>query len=297
MVFAGACSYGVLSTIVKLAYREGYGAAEISFTQALLGMAVLWLLVLSREKVRFRVNWPLLWTGVAIGMTSFVYYLSVRYIPASLAIVLLMQFVWMGILLDWLLFRQRPGWLQIVSTVLILAGSVLSGGILKEAPAATTPIPGTDGQTIGILLALASAFLYAIYIVANSRYGKELNPLRKSAVIMTGSTLGIGLVNLHSLLSQPHTDAGLWKWTVLLALFGTIIPPVLFAKGMPRIGAGISAVVMTVELPVAMIASGILLGEQLDGVQWCGVVLILAAIVWLKVGKGAKAKEDLESTA
>lgn len=279
MVFAGACSYGVLSTIVKLAYREGYNAAEICFTQALLGMVVLWLLVFSREKVRFRLNWPLLLTGAAIGMTSFVYYVSVQFIPASLAIVLLMQFVWMGILLDWLLFRQRPGWLQIVSAVLILAGSVLSSGMLKDDAGSS------DGLLAGVLLALASAFLYSIYIVANSRYGNELNPLRKSAVIMTGSTLGIGLVNLHALVSQPHTDAGLWKWTLLLAFFGTIVPPVLFAKGIPRIGVGISAVVITAELPVAMIASGVLLGEQLDLVQWCGVVLILAAIVWLKVGK------------
>jgi drug/metabolite transporter (DMT)-like permease len=284
MVFAGACSYGVLSTIVKLAYREGYHAAEISFTQALLGMAVLWLLVLLREKIRFRVNWPLLWTGVAIGLTSFVYYLSVRYIPASLAIVLLMQFVWMGILLDWLLFKQRPGWLQTVSTLLILAGSVLAGGILKETPV-VAETRDSAASLAGILLALGSAFLYAIYIVANSRYGNGLHPLRKSAVIMTGSTLGIGLVNLHSLATQPFTGHGLWKWTVLLALFGTIIPPVLFAKGIPRIGAGVSAVVMTAELPVAVIAAGILLGEQLDALQWCGVALILLAIVWLKAGQ------------
>ncbi|WP_346320400.1 DMT family transporter [Chitinophaga sp. YIM B06452] len=281
MVFAGACSYGALSTIVKLAYREGYHAAEISFTQALLGMAVLWLLVLLREKIRFRVNWPLLWTGAAIGLTSFVYYLSVRYIAASLAIVLLMQFVWMGILLDWLLFKQRPGWLQIVSTLLVLAGSVLAGGVLKETPGAADPA----GWLTGVLLALGSAFLYAVFVVANSRYGNELHPLRKSAVIMTGSTLGIGLVNLHTLATQPFTGYGLWKWTVLLALFGTIIPPVLFAKGIPRIGAGVSAVVMTAELPVAVIAAGILLGEQLDAVQWCGVVLILLAIAWLKIGK------------
>lgn len=281
MVFAGACSYGVLSTIVKLAYREGYHAAEISFTQALLGMAVLWLMVLLREKIRFRVNWPLLWTGAAIGLTSFVYYLSVRYIAASLAIVLLMQFVWMGILLDWLLFKQRPGWLQIVSTLLVLAGSVLAGGVLKETRGAAGPA----GWLTGVLLALGSAFLYAVFVVANSRYGNELHPLRKSAVIMTGSTLGIGLVNLHTLATQPFTGHGLWKWTVLLALFGTIIPPVLFAKGIPRIGAGVSAVVMTAELPVAVIAAGILLGEQLDAVQWCGVALILLAIAWLKIGK------------
>jgi drug/metabolite transporter (DMT)-like permease len=76
MVFAGACSFGILSTFVKLAYREGYTAAEISFTQALAGMVVLWILYLLRQRRREKTTpgqwgWLLL-TGASIGLTSFV---------------------------------------------------------------------------------------------------------------------------------------------------------------------------------------------------------------------------------
>src|SRR5688572_11954440 len=135
LVFAGACSFGILSTFVKLAYQEGFTAAEISFSQALVGMVALWLLVFLTRKKKTEtlsafpsslLSWPLLGTGAAIGLTTFVYYLSVRYIPASLAVVLLMQFTWIGIGLDWLLFGQKPSRLHLLMTSVILMGTVLA---------------------------------------------------------------------------------------------------------------------------------------------------------------------------
>ena len=43
-VFLGACSFGVLSTIVKNAYEEGYTLGQITGSQAFLGMVILWVL-------------------------------------------------------------------------------------------------------------------------------------------------------------------------------------------------------------------------------------------------------------
>ncbi len=284
MVFAGACSFGILSTFVKLAYADGYTAAEIAFSQAAMGMAVLWALSVAGIKrhglpLNARGWASLLLTGAFIGLTTFVYYVSVQYIPASLAIVLLMQFSWMGILLDWLLFKKKPGRRQAVVTALVLAGTVLSGGALNPQ--------ARDISLPGVLYALLSAFLYAVYVVANSRSGNQLRPLQKSAVIMTGSTLGIFVVNAPLLVNGSHYNSGLLQWTLFLSFFGTIVPPVLFAKGIPRIGAGISAVVMTAELPVAVLCSHLVLSEQVTPLQWLGVGIMLVAMGLLHGRKDA----------
>jgi drug/metabolite transporter (DMT)-like permease len=277
MVFAGACSFGILSTFVKLAYREGYTAAEISLTQAFTGMVVLCLLwqVYQKNKTAMKARewgWLLL-TGVSIGLTSFVYYVSVAYIPASVAIVILMQFTWIGLLLDWCLFKKKPSLLQLITTVLILAGTWMGSGLATG---------GTPHWPLkGLLYAGASALLYAIYVIANSRVGKQLPSLQKSAVMMMGSTMGIFLVNVQPLLHSTHFNAGLIKWALFLSLFGTIIPPLLFAKGIPKVGAGISAVIMTAELPVAIICSHIILKEPVNGLQWAGVALMLLSMLLL----------------
>lgn len=273
MVFAGACSFGILSTFVKLAYREGYSAAGISFSQAFTGFLVLLMLQLlfGREK-GFKGALPVLLTGATIGLTTFFYYVSVVYIPASLAIVLLMQCTWMGILLDWVLFKKRPGRVQGFVTMLILVGAALAN-------------PAWAASLKGVMYALLSAFCYAGFIVANSRTGRQMGTLKKSTVIMMGSALSIFIVNAHQLVVVEHFDGGILKWALFLSLFGTIIPPVLFAKGIPKIGAGISAIVMTAELPVAVICSHIVLQEPVGWLQWVGVVIMLLAIVLLHVWK------------
>lgn len=277
MVFAGACSFGILSTFVKLAYREGYTAAEISVTQACTGMIVLWILYLLTRRQRHRVkpgDWAwLLLTGGGIGLTSFVYYVSVAYIPASVAIVILMQFTWIGLLMEALLFKKIPSLLQLITTILILVGTWLGSGLAGGS---------LSGLSVkGLLYAGASAFLYAVYIIANSRVGKSLDTGKKSAVIITGSTLCIFLVNAPQLLASTHFDTGLLKWALFLSLFGTIIPPLLFAKGIPKVGAGISAVIMTAELPVAIVCSHFILLEPVNGLQWAGVALMLLSMLLL----------------
>lgn len=294
MVFAGACSYGILSTFVKLAYQEGYSAADISISQAFTGMVVLWLWVMARRrytgnKTSLRLPWtscwPVLLTGTTIGLTSFVYYVSVQYIPASVAIILLMQFTWMGVLLDRIFFKKKAGVVQLITIVIILVGTLLAAGITRVNPDASF--------FKGVGYALAAAFFYAIYIVANSRTGHTIPALQKSAMIMTGSTMGLLVVNIQPLILDNHFDAGLIKWALFLALFGTIIPPVLFARGMPKIGPGLSAIIMTAELPVAILCANVILHEPIGGWQWAGIFLMLLAIVGMNVRKKQALKKQL----
>lgn len=277
MVFAGACSFGILSTFVKLAYSEGYTAAEISFTQAFTGMVVLWILYLSskrrREAMKPREWGWLLLTGVSIGLTSFVYYVSVAYIPASVAIVILMQFTWIGLLMEALLFKKKPSVLQVITTILILVGTWLASGLASG---------GLSGLSVkGLWFAAASAFLYAIYVIINSRVAKSLDAGKKSAITITGSTLCVFLINAPQLVTSMHFDGGLLKWALFLSLFGTVIPPLLFAKGIPKVGAGISGVIMTAELPVAIVCSHFIIQEPVNGLQWVGVVLMLLSMLLL----------------
>lgn len=285
MVFAGACSFGILSTFAKLTYREGYSAAEITFSQAFISMLILWAFTSLLDKTNHtttalnnRKIWiSLLLTGATIGLTTFVYYVSVLYIPASLAVVILMQFTWMGTLLEWLCFKKKPGWEQITVMVLILGATVMASGWLN--------IHAEEIPLKGILYALGSALLYAIYVVASSRTIKQISSLRRSAIIMTGYTLGIFIVNARALLADSHFNVALLKWALFFAMFGTLIPQVLFAKGIPRVGAGISAIIMTVELPVAVITAHVLLQEPVTFTQWIGIIVMLLAMAFMNAWK------------
>ncbi|WP_298732474.1 DMT family transporter [uncultured Chitinophaga sp.] len=276
MVFAGACCFGILSTFVKVAYHEGYSTADISGSQACFGMLVLWALyLLQRQKSPsasqpHTASWKVMLAGTSIGLCTHLYYLSVQWIPASVAIIFLMQFTWIGLLLEWLIYGKRPSLLQGIAAFLIMTGTIMASGMSIRHHMAL-PVKG-------VLLAIAAATVYGIYIVASGRIGNELPALKKSALIMTGSTAAIFLVATPGFLFMPKLLSGLVKWTIFLGLFGTIIPPLLFSAGIPKTGVILSALLMTVELPVAVITARLVLHEHISLLQWSGVVLMLFAM-------------------
>ena len=286
MVFTGACSYGILSSLVKLSYKEGFNAAQVSFVQALIGALALWLMVILQKKKNKRVTtisgntWLLLLlTGAAIGLTTFLYYLSVQYIPASIAIIVLMQFTWMTVLLDWYLLKNAPGARLLITIACILIGTVLATGGMGSIK---------ELSFKGICIAFSSALLYAFYIVANSRAGKEVSPIQRSAIMVSGAAAGIFIINCQKLSVGIPLNFPFFKWTCLLALFGTIIPPLLFAKGIPKIGASVSSVLMVAEMPVAIICAALLLQEPIRSIQWVGIIIMLCAIVYLNISNRKK---------
>ncbi|SEM47209.1 Threonine/homoserine efflux transporter RhtA [Chitinophaga rupis] len=272
MVFAGACCFGILSTFVKVAYQEGYATGDISGSQACLGMCVLWLLYILTRKREGAPGpvWPVLLAGTSIGLCTHLYYLSVKWIPASVAIIFLMQFTWISMLLEWAFFRKRPTTLQLAAMLLIMAGTVMASGVADAR--GTLPIKG-------ILLAMASAAVYGIYVVASGRVGNTLPALKKSALMMTGSTIIIFIIARPHFLFDGQLSMGLAKWALFLAFFGTIIPPLLFAAGIPKTGVVLGAILMTAELPVAVVTAHLVLKENMSLLQWAGVSVMLFAMV------------------
>lgn len=284
IVALGAISYGTLASFAKIAYGQGYTAGEITFAQAFIGTIILWSVVLFRsiKKKSFQLtgNWKLIAAGTSMGLSAYCYYLSVKYIPVSLAIVLLMQVSWISNLAEWIVFKKKLSTLQITASVIIVTGTVLAGNLLKTAD--------LSFSFTGIALALSAAVLYTIYVLFTSRLGTEIPLFEKSALMTTGSAMMILLINFKSITTSTHFDLGLLKWGTFLAVFGTVIPPVCFTIGMPKIGAGLSSILLTLELPAVVFCAHIILGEQITFLQIIGITIMIGAIIWLNLVKQKK---------
>ncbi len=288
MVLLGGIMYGTMSSFVKLAYQRGFNAAELSFWQAflaalLLGLCAFLLRKTENGNIRSKDVLPLILTGCAIGLTNFLYYESVQYISASLAIVILMQFTWLSILLEWIVFQRNASRLEMLTVFFILVGTIMAGGVLE-----------TDEWTFsvkGTLLALSASLTYAVYIIANGRCGKGVRWQSKSMTIMVGSSLCIFLINSKTVLSGNYLCNEFAGWAVFLAVIGTTIPTALFAAGISKIGAGISSILMTVELPVAVLCARIILHERISPLQSAGIIIMLASISAMNYYKVLKSKK------
>lgn len=290
MVLLGGVLYGTMSSFVKIFYKSGYHAAELSFAQAFVSACVLaiFLIITNRKEIK-NLNkkdvLSLLATGTVIGLTNFLYYQSVSYIPASLAIVLLMQFTWFSMLMEWIFFGKKPSKIEVITVIFILLGTVLAGNLLA-AEAITLSMKG-------VLLVLASSLTYALYIVANSRVGATVSWQPKSTLIMMGSASMIFAVNAPTIIHTDFMSVEFLLIALFMAIIGSTIPTALFASGIPKVGAGISSILMTVELPVAVLFASIILHEQITWIQMLGIIIMLVAISAMNYYKSQQAKRSI----
>ncbi|MBO9684355.1 MAG: EamA family transporter, partial [Flavisolibacter sp.] len=205
--------------------------------------------------------------------------------PASLAIVLLMQMTWMSMLAEWIFFKKKPSVVEIRSAAFIILGTILAGNLLNAKD--------LNFSLLGISLGVGSALLYTLYVLFTSKLGNDVPMFEKSALMTTGSAIMILLINLKSITTSTHLDLGLLRWGAFLAIFGTVIPPICFTTGMPKIGAGLSAILLTLELPAAVFCAHLILNEQVTYLQMTGIAIMLGAIIYLNLSKSWQEKKSL----
>ncbi|MFF3924827.1 EamA family transporter [Paenibacillus lactis] len=276
-VFLGACCFGILSTVVKLAYRDGFQFEQVMLSQ--FGTGWLILLVLMLLFARRRVTWKqavrLAGVGLCTCLTGVTYYLSLQSIPASIAVVLLFQFTWIGVIIEAIVYRRLPDKATVISIAILFLGTLMAGGIL-----------GTGELQLnlkGTLLALAAAVMMALFVFFSGRVETGMPAITRSFYTSTG-----GLVLLTVLFApnvfrgnvQMDSGNGLWIYGLILGTFGVVLPVLLFALGAPKISTGLATILGAGELPVAVIASVMGLNEQVTAVQWMGVSLILLGIAY-----------------
>jgi len=273
LVLGGAVSYGILATIVKYANILGIHTSVLIFMQFAVGLS--FLLIYSKIKKRSTVDLSqrsrirLIAYGTTFGMTSIFYYLSIRYIPVSLGIILLMQSIWMSLVLESLLWRKIPSRPKIVGFFAILAGTIFATNVLFELSA-------IDWR--GIVLGLLAASSYTVSMHVSNHLETQSSNHVRSKYFVLGGFLFVTCYWNFDIFVHFNSFNGVF-WGALLAVFGTIIPPLLFTKGMPIIGIGLGAIIASVEIPVSILSAHLVLDERINAWQWIGVLMILQPLV------------------
>ncbi|MFV8270852.1 EamA family transporter [Flavobacterium sp. GT2N3] len=281
LVGLGATSYGMLATLVKIAYGEGFTTPEVTIAQFAYGITGMLLINMFQKakkgndvvKASKKNISQLMLAGTSLGMTSIFYYLAVKYIPVSIGIVLLMQTVWMGVIFEMILEKKRPSTQKIVSVVIVLIGTALATNLIQSK---------VELDWRGVLLGLMAATSFTTTMFTANRIATHVSSAQRSLFMLLG-----GAVIVTGFAIATQTTAFnfeiFMKWGIILALFGTIIPPLLFNAGFPLTGIGLGSIVSALELPVSVLMAYFLLSEQVSLVQWIGIVLIILAIVMMNV--------------
>ncbi|MEH7387291.1 DMT family transporter [Bacillus sp. JJ1521] len=279
-VLLGAGCFGFTPIFAKLGFSHGYSLGQINIVQMIISSLLLWSITLIKRpsfKGLNKKNIPqIMITGCFIGLTSIFYYGSMQYLPASLAIILMFQFVWIGIILEWIFSKIKPSPLTIFSIVIILIGVFFASNIVNG------DIQGLPFK--GFLFGILSAFTYAGFIFFSGKVAVEVDPLARTSLMATGSTILILVLFMRDIPSVLPLEANLFTAALGVSLFGAVLPPLFFAVGSPLVTGGIANILTSVELPVAILSASLILSETVTGLQWLGTAIILVAIVLNELG-------------
>lgn len=288
-VALGASSYGMLASFVKMAYKQGFTTAEVTISQyvfAIICLLAINFFIKNTQTATKKNIFKLVLSGTSMGFTSVLYYLCVKYINASIAVVLLMQSVWIGVLIEAFISKKVPSFAKLVAVGFVLFGTLLATNIFSDV---------ITYDFKGFLFGFLAAVSFSITLYSTNSVAKNLNAYKRSLFMLFGGGI---IVLIFSLLTQllptymnmhliaeefisikTFDSSILYTWGILLSIFGTVLPPILLNKGFPLTGVGLGSIVSAVELPVSVTFAFIFLQEQVLFSQWIGIVIILAAVL------------------
>ena len=211
-------------------------------------------------------NWPvvILIGLLQMGGTMGLLFLSMQYISAANAAILLFTNpIWVA-LLGYFLLDERLGWWQVVSLLAGLLGVGLAMG-LRSA----------DLELQGNLPGLGVALFWAASTIVGKRYSARMHPLRLTLWQMLAG--GVVLLTISLTVAEQQqwpVTANQWGWFLWLALPASAGSFGLWFLALQRGGAVRSSSFLFLAPLFATLLSVAVLGTSLSGWQLVGGVLV-----------------------
>lgn len=270
-------TYGLNPLFAKPLMNDGASTEAILFFRYLIAVALLGAyLLLKKEsfKINLRQAGVLLALGLLFTASSTFLFESYKYIASGLATTLVFLFpVMVAIIMVFLkVVPSWPVWLSIAAT---FAGVVImTGGGGSEAV-----------NPIGVWFSIASAFVYALFIVVINR-SKEISSISNSLLTFYALLVGTVVFFTRSIFSGAELMTGLdggmaWLNLIGLAILPTIVSTATLAIATRNIGATKASVLGVFEPITAILVGTLVFGEALTPNIITGILISIVAVTFM----------------
>jgi drug/metabolite transporter (DMT)-like permease len=271
LALTSASGFGVMPVLTKVVYDDGAGPLGVLSVRFTAAAVLLLLLARLRGEAMPRgrqLRDLALLGGVGYVVESLCYFSALTRISAGLTALLLYLYPALVVVLSAVVLRHRPGRVAVGCVVVATVGTALTIG----------PVAG--GQALGVVLGLAAAASYAVYIVLSSTATKGVGPLATSAVVMGACGLVYDALAVGTRAALP-SSAGAWLALAGVTVLGTVVAVAAFFAALTLLGPSDTAVLSTMEPVVSVGVAALALGETLTAVQLAGGALVIGAVVAL----------------
>ena len=174
-----------------------------------------------------------------------------------------------------MVLKVVPSWPVWLSIAVTFAGVVIMTGGTGEEYA----------NPVGVWLAIASAFVYALFIVIINR-SKRISTISNSLLTFYALSVGAAVFFTKSLCSGNELMNGIeganaWFNLVGLAIFPTIVSTATLAVATRNIGATKASVLGVFEPVTAILVGTLVFGEALTSNIVIGIVISVIAVTFM----------------
>lgn len=275
--------YGFTPILGKLSYLEGSNSFSLTFYRSLLTLPMLFV-ILKVNKVPLSVTktdlkkltilsilGPVLtaltlygaYNYISVGMTTTIHYIY-PVLVASACVVF---------------FKEKLSKEKLIALILSTIGILLffEGDF--------------SGSILGIIIALISGMTYASFIVFMDKSGiNTMFPFKISFYLCIVSTILLFIFGIITNALVFNMSMLGWFYTILVAIFVSVLANTLMAVAIKNTGSTITAIVGMFEPITSVILGVIFLNEILSFKNIVGCILILIAVLILTLVRDKKMK-------
>ncbi|OTG83975.1 DMT family transporter [Acinetobacter sp. ANC 4648] len=230
-------------------------------------------------------DWMLLVLAGLIGyyFSSWLDFTGLMYISASLERIILFLYPTLTVIASSAIYKQRLSFKSIFAIALSYGGTVIV--MLQEQ----STVPHEGNFWLGVSLIFASAISFASYLLLTPRLIQKFGSWNFTGLALSIACLGtlthfiMVTPNPVRLLNQLPAEV-IW-YGVALGLLVTVLPTILIAQSISRLGAAQSAMIGSIGPILTIILAVAFLGEHMNAIQWFGCLLNIIGVMMITLSK------------
>ena len=281
LIVLSSCGFGSLSTLTVLVMHAGLPLLPTMLWRYFLAAAFLAVFLRNRLRTditRQRALRLILVGGVGQAVITYLSLRALDYLPVGpLAF----------------LFYTYPAWVALISAVLgreeltlvrFTALSIAMMGIVVMVGAPSS----ASLNGFGVLLALGTALLYALYLPALQRAQENVPTNVATFYLIAGVLVSFLVANLFNKTLYFPTTIEMWWYLLLLSLVCTVFAFGTLVAGLRVLGPVRTSIVATIEPFFTTLLGVMLLDETMTRGTIVGGALIASAVLLLQVSGRSK---------
>jgi drug/metabolite transporter (DMT)-like permease len=288
LVLLSATGFAFIPIFALYAYDSGVTVTTLLFLR--FAFAALFFFIYLFIKVR---HWKVslqnllylfLLGGICYSMQSSFYFHAVKYIPSSLAALLLYLNPIFVAILSFFINKEKLTKRIVIAIFISLLGMIFVLGA-----------PSGEIKMIGVGLAIGAAIIYSVYIVIGNRVTSQVQPIITSAYIALFAAISFFMWGIFTQTLDFHFDTIGWLPVVGTSLFSSVLAMLTFFTGMNIIGPTKASILSMIEPVITFLLSTIFLQEKMSIVQMVGGLIVLIGAVFVVMARENKKEKKVKS--